>query len=250
MDRAYVTFEPRDPDRDPAVLEAVSWALERCSREHPEVTLWMPDRDELNELPQTRRLVRGGLTVCSDRPGRRGHRPLPHTEPVVAFCQGIERLVQLEPALHPVVLVGAFIEDFVPGIPKFGDAFHPPWIDAFDPAHLGGPMIASKAPLERSPVVAAAMRTFTSTTYDGTTMYRTDDGGRVTHGLMLLHDAGYELAPNQMFAAALRAGWRGSEAQRLLQVCREVVAGVRKRPTSRYRPDILASWEQEAAITS
>lgn len=73
-------------------------------------------------------------------------------------------------------------------------------------------------------------------TFGGKTIYRADDGGHVTSGLMMLHDAGYPLAPNELFAAALQAGWVGREAVLLRETASEIAGGKRKKPRAKYPP--------------
>ena len=76
----------------------------------------------------------------------------------------------------------------------------------------------------------------------------TDDGARVVHGLLLLHQAGYSLDPDQLLAAAIQRHWQGSEALILRDAAREVGLGVKKRPRAWYRPRLLGIWEAKAAL--
>lgn len=94
-------------------------------------------------------------------------------------------------------------------------------------------------------MVAAALESFTATTFGGTTMHDYRDGDRVTHGLVVLRRGGHIIEPDLLFAAALREGWNGREALRLWKVAKEVAKGVEKRPKHRYRDGILEHWRAE-----
>lgn len=211
------------------------------------MVLWLPHRQDLKDLPATSQLVRKGLTVVSDRPGHRGFFPALRTGPVVAFRHSMDRLAAIEPISYPLVLVGAYVEEIDDRFTCLGNSYHQPWIDAFNPFHLGGPAITRHEPLVDEPVLRAALDTFTSTTRHGETMYRSDDGGRVTHGLMVLNDAGYRLGPAVLFAAALQRGWKGAGAMELRDVAAEIRGGTRKRPKAHYRSDILDVWANAEA---
>jgi hypothetical protein len=230
-------------NRDEVLVEAIRWAFEHSVG--PEPVLWMPHADELTDLPATRGLVRSGLRLYADRPGRRGHTPLvPQHVPVVAFCQPLSRLVDLEPAESLVVLVGAYYADLDPRFPTVGEeAYHRPWIDAFDPIHLAGAPIPARDPLSATPVLKVAMQDFTATTFGGTTMYESRDRDRVVSGLMELHNGGHVLDPDGLLSVALQMGWEGSQALMLRDRAREVADGVRKRPRHHYRDGMLALWE-------
>lgn len=96
-------------------------------------------------------------------------------------------------------------------------------------------------------VVASALKSFTAMTYGGKTMCDSRDGGRVTSGLMTLHQNGHRFDPERLFSAALRAGWKGSEALRFRDVAREVARGIRKRPSERLGPGSLERWRATAS---
>jgi len=101
-------------------------------------------------------------------------------------------------------------------------------------------------PLITNPVVAVAMKAFTSRTFGGTTMHDSRDGDRVTDGLQKLWAGGHSIEPDRLFAAALREGWAGREAVLLWRVAKEVAKGVRKRPKHHLHPGILNDWRAEA----
>lgn len=245
MERAYVCLDLTTGDRDKAVLDAVGWALQRCSRSHPEAVLWIRHKDDLDELPKTRRLVRDGLTIQVDRIARRTG-PLPHTGPVVALDQPLERLALLEPSPHPVVLVGALIPDLLPAR-HLGLALHQPWIDAFDPEHIDGPGAPRRTPLAGQPVLTRALSTFTSDTGAGQYMSKRDDEShRVAHGLQVLHADGHRVNPDELAAAALAAGWRGSGALQLRDIARDIARGDKRRVRSRHRRHTIDSWQTPA----
>lgn len=244
--RAYSTFTA-GTDRDAVLIEGIKWAFTHTAG--PEPVLWMPHAEELKELPVAQRLVQAGLGLYADRPGHRGQTaPIPLAVPVVAFCQPITRLVELEPAPHAIVLIGAYSADLDPRFPNWGEGtYHRPWIDAFDPVRLSGPEIPARTPLAGSPVVQAALDDFTSTTFGGTTMYDSRDRDMVVSGLLLLHRAGYQLDPDGLLAGALQRGWKGSQALRLRDAAQEISAGKAKRPRRSYRTGTLDAWIATAA---
>ena len=239
--RAYSTFTI-GTDRDAVLVEGIHWAFTHAVG--PEPVLWLPHAEVLEELPVAQRLVKSGLGLYADRPGRRGQSaPLPHDTTVVVFCQPLTRLVELEPASHSIVLVGAYSAELDPRFSSLSDGtYHRPWIDAFDPVHLSGPEIPARTPLAGSPVMRAALDDFTSTTYGGTTMYDSRDRDMVVSGLQLLHRAGCQLDPDGLLAGALQRGWKGPQALRLRAVAKEIAGGKTKRPRRSYRAGTLDAW--------
>lgn len=210
------------------------------------MTLWCQRGDSLPQKGLADRLRRAGVrVVVEQRRGGRGPRYF-HGPVVAVGFNTLDRLIEIEPFEHPLCLVGAWVPENFGGFAGLDDHPHRRWIEAFTPECLAGPPIATQEPLIEDPVVARALRSLTSTTYEGTTMYDSGDGGRVTHGLLLLHDGGHQVDPERLFSAALRAGWKGGQAVILRDEAREVVRGVRKGPKERYAPGTLERWRADA----
>jgi len=234
-------------DRDADLFTALRWARAMAG-DGQRVTLWCHSQDALPKGLGPAAAAHG-IAVHAERPRPRGGgQGRNFGGPVVAVGLGLDTLVEIEPFPHPVCLVHAYVPEnderewsVAAGLP-----FDRPWVDAFRPQCLAGPAIVPTEPLISDPVVACAMEAFTSSTFDGTTMYDSRDGGRVTHGLMELRRGGHVIEPERLFSAALRAGWRGRQALMFRDVAREVAQGVNKRPRERYRQDILAHWRAEA----
>ncbi len=248
MKRAYTAL-CNTTDRDQDLITALRWARNHAE-EGERVTLWCWDKESLPD-----RLVSSapslGIVVHSERPRPRGGRSAPRPRgPVVAVDLPLETLVEIEPFDHPVALVHTYAPEnderggWIGGVDL---PFDRPWLNAFQPECLADPEVTLVDPLLPDPVVAVAMKSFTGTTYGGTTMHDYRDGDRVTHGLMELRKGGHAIEPDLLFAAALRAGWRGREALRLWEVAKEVAKGVQKRPKHHYRDDILNHWRTEAS---
>ena len=69
------------------------------------------------------------------------------------------------------------------------------------------------------------MKSFTGRTYGGTPMHDYRDGDRVTPGLMELREGVNVIEPDLLFAASLRAGWKGRETVLFWKVAKEVAKG-------------------------
>ena len=247
MTRAYTAL-CNTTDRDQDLITALRWALAHAE-DGQSVTLWCWDKEDLpagleSKAPSL------GIAVHSERPRPRGGRSFRAPDgPVVAVDLPLETLVEIEPFDQPICLVHAYVpENDARGGWVGGDdlPFDRPWINAFQPECLSGPAIQTPESLITDPVVAVAMKSFTGSTYGGTTMHDSRDGDRVTHGLMELRKGGHVIEPDLLFAAALRAGWKGREAVLFWKVAKEVAKGVRKRPKHHFREDILSHWRTEA----
>lgn len=244
MRRAYTSASPTT-DHVADRMTALLWAEEQVKGDQ-DLTLWCKHVDSITEDSLADRLRKGAVRVVTEQRGGR-LRPRDFRGPVVAVgFNTLEPLIDIEPFEHPLCLVGAFVPENFGGLTGLDDHPHRRWIEAFRPECLAGPPILTHEPLIEDPVVARALRSFTSDTEGGTTMYDPLDGGRVTHGLLLLHDGGHRIDPERLFSGALRAGWKGDQAMRLWDVAREVVRGARKRPKDRYAPQILEAWRADA----
>lgn len=245
MKRAYTALHS-ETDHDNDLVTALKWARDQATDDQP-VTLWCAHQDS---LPQgwENGLQRAGVAVVTERPRRRGEtspRRFPGPLVAVGFTT-LHDVIDVEPFEHPMCLVGAYDPRNDEGFSGLTDHPHVRWIEAFEPDCLSGPPIELPDSLIEDPVIAKAMESFTSITYKGRTMYDSRDGGRVTDGLMLLHSGGHLLDHERLFSAALRDGWKGSEALRLRAIGQEVARGVRKRPSERLGPGALERWRAEA----
>lgn len=244
MKRAYTALtSTTDPDAD--LVTALRWAQAQAG-EGQRVTLWCHHRDALpNGLESA--AARSGIVIRAERPRpRHGPRGRHFSGPVVAVDLSLETLIQVEPFAYPLCLAHAFVTENGRGDLGCPDLVHDrPWIDAFLPECLVGPPIVPNEPLIEDPVIVRALKSFTSTTFNGTTMTDYRDGGVVTHGLMELRRTGHTLHPDRLLSAALRAGWQGTQALAFRDVAREVARGVNKRPKRRYPADIVNRWQAE-----
>ena len=247
MKRAYTAW-CNTTDREKDLSTALRWALDQAA-DGQHVTLWCWDMQSLPGSVVAWASSRG-VIIHSERPRPRGGGSAPRPcGPVVAVNLPLDRLVEIEPCQHPIVLVhaNAHENDEMAGWIGGEDLrYERPWLEAFQPECLAGPAIATTKPLIADGVVAAALESFTATTFGGTTMHDYRDSDRVTHGVMVLRRGGHIIEPNLLFAAALREGWKGREALRLWKVAKEVAKGVKKRPKHRYQDDILDHWRAEA----
>lgn len=245
MKRAYTSLHSgTEHERD--FVTALKWAQDQAEDDQ-RVTLWCAHRDSLPEGWEPR-LRRAGIEVVAERPRRRdGSGPRNFAGPLVAVgFTMLDDVIDVEPFEHPMCLVGAYDPRNDDRFGGLDDHPHVRWVEAFEPECLAGPQIAVPEPLIEDPVVAKAMESFTSITFGGKTMYDSRDGGRVTDGLMLLHKGGHRFDPERLFSAALRGGWKGSQAKRFRGVALEVARGVRKRPSERLGPGALERWRCEA----
>ncbi|GAB4001491.1 hypothetical protein GCM10029992_37180 [Glycomyces albus] len=117
----------------------------------------------------------------------------------------------------------------------------------FSPSITWGQAIEAKDPIIADPVVRQAMATFTHTTNHGRTILDRRDKSRVIDGLMNhLRPNGHQFDPNDLLAAALHDGWRGSGALELRNLATEINNGKRKQVREKFTSDILAMWRVEA----
>lgn len=246
MKRAYTSLHS-GMNHEQDLVTALKWAQDQTVGDQ-QVTLRCAHLDSLPKGWEPR-LRKAGIEVVAERPRRRGGSgPRNFSGPLVAV--GFTRLddvIDVEPFEHPMCLVGAYDPRNDENFDILDDHPHVRWIEAFEPECLAGPPIAVPEPLIEDPVVARAMESFTVITFGGKTMYDSRDGGRVTDGLILLHNGGHRFDPERLFSAALRAGWKGSQAQRFRGVALEVARGVRKRPSERLGPGALERWRSEAS---
>lgn len=245
MKRAYTALSSTT-DRESDLSLGLRWAQE-LAEPGQQVALWCYDKDDLpRNLAQAASAL--NIIIHSERPRPRGGLHRRFNGPVVAVGLPLETLTEVEPFAHPVCLVHAYVpENDEKEWAGLGDLpFDRPWVDAFTPECLAGPAIVPNDPLIEDVVIARAMETFTATTFGGTTMYDSRDGGRVTHGLLELRRGGHRIKPELLFSAALRAGWKGTQALKLRSVAREVANGVNKRPKASYGDGMLSRWREEA----
>lgn len=244
MMRAYTSLHS-GMNHEQDLVTALKWAQDRTVGDQ-QVTLWCAHLDSLPKGCEPR-LRKAGIEVVAERPRRRGGSgPRNFSGPLVAVgFTMLDDVIDVEPFEHPMCLVGAYDPRNDENFDVLDDHPHVRWIEAFEPECLAGPPIAVLEPLIEDPVVAKAMESFTSITFGGQTMYNSRDGGRVTDGLMLLHNGGHHFNPEHLYSAALRAGWKGSQALRFRGVALEVARGVRKRPSERLGPGALERWRSE-----
>jgi hypothetical protein len=245
MTRAYTALH-NETDLEDDIRVGLKWAFAQVQPGQV-VTVWCNDAGDLPSALR-RAAATGSIHIYSERPRPRGGRSRNFVGPVVITRVGLETMVQIEPFEHPVCFVHAFVpEHAADGVGDDELPYERTWIEAFLPECLAGPEIQVRDPLLEDPVVARAMESFTTATFGGRTMHDPRDRGRVVHGLMELRRGGHRFDPERLLAAALRAGWVGDDGLELRSLAREINKGTNKRPSGRFRDDILEHWRAEAA---
>ncbi|KUG55625.1 hypothetical protein AVL62_04760 [Serinicoccus chungangensis] len=246
MQRAYTSLHS-GTDHGQDLVTALLWARDHL-RSDQHVTLWCSGQEALPKGWEAR-FVREGVEVVAEWPRRRGGTgPRAFAGPLVAVgFNTLDTVIEVEPFRHPMCFVGAYDPRNDERFDMHEDHPHVRWVEAFEPRNLAGPIISVPNPLIEDGVVASALESFTAMTYGGKTMYDSRDGGRVTSGLMMLHQNGHRFDPERLFSAALRAGWKGSQALCFRNVAREVARGVRKRPSERLGLGSLERWRSKAS---
>lgn len=98
-------------------------------------------------------------------------------------------------------------------------------------------------------VVAAALKSLTSTVNLGTGLGHPSDKASAVHMFKALKKAREEFDPDQVRAWAVRHGWRPDDARDLSELAQKVKEGRAVRGGSRkmWRDDIVAIWREDAA---
>ncbi|NWL32029.1 hypothetical protein [Paenarthrobacter nitroguajacolicus] len=247
--RAYVAL-PHDhlyEDHDKDLTSAITWCLSHADGDPRGVGIQAGRRDDLEDAPMLAALAKAGAKIYTDSRGKLDSLP---SGPVFLYRPQPAHLWQVERKRMPSAVLAFGIT---------GPAHHDrhygtegmvgaqPWITAFKPEHLGGPVIEAKEPAIADPVVAAAMDHFTNSINSSTGLSHSSDHSTVTEGLTKLKAAGHQFDPNDLLAGALARNWRGEAARELLNLATEINAGKKKRFTTRLNPDILEIWRKKAA---
>lgn len=250
--RAYTAL-PDNPDHaDPVedLKRAIEWCHSHADGNLQRIGVQIGSKFDLKDEPLLEALVRRGATVYPDSRGKVGRLP---AGPVLAFRPLPQTLWQIEEHRGP----SAFAAVGITGPSHFREmctatksAGAQPWVSAYNPKHLGGPVIEAKSPLISDPVVWEALKTFTNSINSSTGLSHSSDRSSVTEGLTRLKAAGHHFCPDDLLAGALRLNWRGSAAVELRELALEINAGKQKRYRKMLRPDIVEVWRSEAGTSA
>lgn len=249
LPRAYVAL-PHDhlyQDHEKDLLDTIKWCLAQAGGDASKVGIQTGRKDDLEQDPLLLEFEAMGAKVYPDFRGKVADLP---SGPVLMYRPLESNLWAVEDKRMPSA-VAAF---GITGPEHFADSFGhedmascQPWISAFKPLHLGGPLIQAKDPIVADRVVAVALDYFTGTINSSTGLTDSRDRSTVIEGLTKLRQAGHEFDPNDLLAGALAKNWRGKAAVQLRDVAAEINAGTRKRFTPRLRPEIVEIWREKAA---
>ncbi|WP_019872978.1 hypothetical protein [Sporichthya polymorpha] len=154
---------------------------------------------------------------------------------VIAWCLSLKDLLELEckRGVEEVVLVRGHDE-------------HAPWITAHGVECLAG------SPVAAVPEASAAIKTMV----EGVTTLAVQNQGLVdqreragvAEALTYFRQRGHTFDPAQLVVEAIRQGWPGSDALEIAELATSVNAGKQLRFEQRFRPEVIAEWEQATAF--
>ncbi|MHA7303847.1 hypothetical protein ACX80E_01140 [Arthrobacter sp. TMN-49] len=248
LPRAYVAL-PQDhlyQDHEKDLLGTIQWCVAQAGGDASKVGIQTGHKDDLEQDPLLLEFVAMGAKVYPDFRGKMADLP---SGPVLMYRPLDSNLWALENKRMPSA-VAAF---GITGPEHYADRFGledmvgcQPWISAFKPLHLGGPLIQAKDPIVADRVVAVALGYFTGAINSSTGLTDSRDRSTVIEGLTKLRKAGHEFDPNDLLAGALAENWRGDAAVQLRDVAKEINSGKRKQFSSRLRPEIVEIWRRQA----
>lgn len=247
LPRAYVAL-PHDnlyDEQEKDLLTTIAWCLEQAGGDATLVGIQTGHKDVLDEEPLLGGFVAAGAKVYADVRGKIGALP---SGPVLMYRPLAMHLWEVETKRSSSAVAAFGIlgpEHYQRNDGTEGMVGCQPWVTAFKPIHLGGPIIKAKEPVLPDPVVAAAMDTFTTLINSSTGLSDSRDRSTVLDGLTKLRKAGHHFDPEDLVAGALARNWRGDAAVELRDLASEINAGKRKRFTERLRPNIVETWRRE-----
>ena len=232
--RAYTV--PGIPHKAASTL-GVKWALERAEALGSAVSLYVPGKQNLQDVaqdhPAVHALIRRGSRVRTWRDSG------PGGGVVVALWPDERHLLEADESGSTRALVA------VTWSPQPALA----WAQAKSAEPLGGPRpdIMPTQPLD--PVVAEAVNglgTLVGQHKTADQRYR----AAMAKGLNILRQAGYALDPSALHTHAIGHGWRASNAERLREVATRinegrVIQGMKSAPLG---DDVLDYWREPASV--
>jgi hypothetical protein len=175
-------------------------------------------------------LVKTGLPIGIT--GNRGNKysARPRTGSVIAWCLGLEDVLNLERRsdFDRLVLIRGYKE-------------HAPWITAHDAEFLGGEPVA-KIPEASGPIKAMV---------DGLSVLPVLNQGLIdsrersmaVQALTTMRHLGHKLDPNQLVVEAIRNEWPGTSPLDLADLAKKINAGKQLRFQKRLNPDAIREWD-------
>lgn len=247
--RAYTAL-PDSPDHAEPTMDlkrAIRWCIEQAGGEVRRIAINTGRRSDLEDVPLLKELVKSGAGLY---PSSRGKLPALPPGPTLLYQPLPETLWQIEDwrgpsAIAAVGITGPthFEESFIPG--NYVGA--QPWISAYKPTHLGGPIIEPKTPIVSDPVVWEALKSFTDSINSTTGLSHVSDRSQVTEGLIKLRLAGHTYDADDLLSGALALNWRGSAALALHDLAQEIISGKRKQYRPSLKDNIVEIWELRSA---
>ena len=246
--RAYTALPdgPDHPDPVEDLKRSIEWCHGQADGNLRAIGVQVGSRFDLKDEPLLEALVRRGATVYPDSRGKVARLP---AGPVLAYRPLPQTLWQIEEHRGPSAIAAVGIT----GPSHFRETFTStavgaqPWVSAYNPKHLGGPVIEAKTPVISDPVIWEALKTFTNMINSSTGLSHSSDRSSVTEGLTKLKAAGHYFFPDDLLAGALRLNWKGNAAVELRKLAIEINAGKQKRFRKMLRPDIVEVWRAEAS---
>lgn len=247
--RAYTALPDTLDHADPTVdlKRAIRWCVGQAGGDLSRISINTGRRSGHEDVPLLKELVKSGAGLY---PSSRGKLPALPSGSVLMYLPLPETLWQIEDWKGPSAIAAVGIT----GPTHFRDAFIPgnqvgaqPWVSAYRPTHLGGPIVEPKTPVVPDPVVWEALKSFTGSINSTTGLSHPSDRSLVIEGLIKLKQAGHSYDPNDMLSGALALNWRGSTAVALRDLAQEIKLGKRKQYRPMLRSNIVEIWESRTA---
>lgn len=248
VSRAYTALPdgPDYPDPLEDLKRAIGWCIEQASGDLSLISVNTGSKADHEDEPLLKELVKRGAGLYTSSRGRLPSLP---SGPALLYRPLPETLWQIEDWKGPSAIAAVGIT----GPSHFRDTFisskhvgAQPWVSAYQPTHLGGPIIEPKTPIVFNPVVWEALNSFTNSINSTTGLSHPSDRSEVTEGLMKLKSAGHSYDPDDLLAGALALNWRGSAAVALRDLAQELNLGKRKQYRPMLKSNIVEIWETRA----
>lgn len=226
---------------------AIRWCIGQAGGDLSQISINTGRRSDHKDVSLLKELVKSGAGMY---PSSRGKLPALPSGPALLYQPLPETLWQIEDWKGPSAIAAVGIT----GPTHFRDTFIPgnhvgaqPWVSAYKPTHLGGPVIDPNTPVVSDPVVWEALKSFTDSVNSTTGLSHPSDRSQVTEGLIKLKLAGHSYDPDDLLSGALALNWRGSTALALHDLAQEINLGKRKQYRPMLKANIVEIWESRTA---
>lgn len=222
-----------DAPADDAMSDAIRWFVEQAQALGGQPLLYVPQRSTPENDPQLERLSRAVKTETWQTL-RRG---LWTGGPVFAAWPSAEKLAEIADDYRTTALV----------VLSWNKRDVRAWAAASQPAMLSAGAATPAVP-GPDPVVVEALKTLTVLVNHANNLAGSMDKRDAIAVMLTLHDAGYRLQAEPIYAWALGNGWPARGAERLKQLVEKINSGTRPRLQGAYplRDDILTQWRAGA----